>query len=335
MHRWPLKKILAVGIIVTALLVAVGLILFGNGNPQKQSNETARRSPVRQKTATVDIDKDRLSRLRKIARMNPALPDAVDDVDAVVAALDKTEILAAIEYLKNSSTGDESEAELQELMIRRWAEIDPAAATAWVMAMPAGAARDSALVNVAIVRANTDLSEAIAWVKSLNEGEERDRVQLAIANEAVRTQPEETLRLVSELPESAANDELIRRAAMEWTSNNQAEALAWARNIEDDELRSRVCAGVAIAWAETDPAAAGTFAANDLPPGRLQNDVVVAIVQRWGQHEPEEAAAWVANFPAGELRQAAIENLASIWGQTDPFRSRQWVEEITTRKEIR
>jgi hypothetical protein len=293
----------------------------------KNAAVSAASSPINQSTSLHQRSgSQRLQKLRDAGQQEP---------DALIAAMDPSELRDALESLQNTDAGEKRDLELRTLMIRRWVEIDPSAATAWVMAMPAGAAREDAFENIAILRANHDLAEAVAWVKNLPAGPEKESAQFAIANEAVRTRPEEALRLVSELPESAANDELIRRAAMEWTGKNQVDALAWAKEIEDADLRSRVCAGIAIAWSETDPAAAGTFAANDISPGRLQNDLVVSIVQRWAQTAPEEAAAWVADFPPGELRQAAVENLASIWRQSNPERSKEWENEVASRANIR
>ena len=145
-----------------------------------------------------------------------------------------------------------------------------------------------------------------------------------IADEAVRTQPIVALGIAAELAPGVANDELIHRAAMEWAVKCPADALAWALEIEASEFRTRILAAVATAWAETDPVAAGTFAANELPAGRSQDDAVVGIAQRWVQNDPEAAAAWIASFPAGELKDAAIGSIAPSWIQADPAAAENW-----------
>jgi hypothetical protein len=66
------------------------------------------------------------------------------------------------------------------------------------------------------------------------------------------------------------------------------------------------------------PVDAATWALKELPPGRLLDDTVVSIVQRWAQRDMDGATAWVKQFPEGALRAAAVENLLAQWSPTDP-----------------
>jgi hypothetical protein len=74
---------------------------------------------------------------------------------------------------------------------------------------------------------------------------------------------------------------------------------------------AKVLAGEAVSWAEQNPEAAATLAVDQLPAGRLQEDTVVSIVQRWAQSDTVAAATWVAQFPEGSLRKTAVENLVA------------------------
>lgn len=75
---------------------------------------------------------------------------------------------------------------------------------------------------------------------------------------------------------------------------------------------------IAIVWSASAPVDAATWALNELPPGRLLDDTVVSIVQRWAQRDMDGATAWVEQFPEGALRAAAVENLLAQWSPTDP-----------------
>ncbi|HLP77897.1 MAG TPA: hypothetical protein VK327_13370, partial [Candidatus Paceibacterota bacterium] len=179
-------------------------------------------------------------------------------------------------------------------------------------------ARDSSLTGVAIEWANADLKPAAEWAQQLENPAERQTTLLTIANEAVRTEPMEALRLAVELPANDDRDEVIRHAATEWALQDGPGAVEWAKGIPDPALRNATLAAEVIAWSETEPEAAATFAVKTLPPGRLLEDTVVSIAQRWAQQQPQLAAAWVAQFPPGNLKAAAAENVAAMWAQQNP-----------------
>jgi len=236
------------------------------------------------------------------------------------------DIPAALDELKHAEFLG---CEFTQPLLRRWAEADGRAAAAWVEQLPAGAVREGALSGVAIEWANTDMPSAAVWARQLPEESERQATLLTIANEAVRTDPLEALRLTVELPADGKRDETIRRAAMEWTLQDATSAVDWAEQIPDEALRSKVLAAEAIAWADSAPESAATLALKTLPPGRLLDDTVVSIVQRWAQQQPEEAAAWVEQFPPGKLQVAAIENVAAMWRLQDGPTAEAWRSRVS------
>jgi len=245
-------------------------------------------------------------------------------INGFLAGLKTEDISATLDLLKNAGPAGLGD-DLSRRLVRRWAESNPQDAAAWVNNLPSGNQREAALDNLAIVWADSQLTNAISWGQSLTDEGERNRALTVVANEAVRTDPMATLQLAVGLPADSQRDDLIRRAAMEWASGNASNAVAWTEQIPDETLRAKVLAGDAVAWAEQDPQSAAILAVKELPAGRLQEDTVVSIVQRWAQQQPEAAAAWVAQFPAGPMREAAIENLVVQWAQKDPAAAQQWL----------
>lgn len=220
-----------------------------------------------------------------------------------------TDITTVLAELHRAGLGAD---DFTRCLLRRWAETDARAAAAWAEQLPAGDARAAALSEVAVEWANADLKSAAAWAQQLPEPAERQTALLDMANEVVRTAPMEALRLAVELPADANRDETIRRAAMEWAEQDGPGATEWAKQIADGALREKVMAAEAVAWAETAPEAAATFAVESLPSGRLLEDTVISIVQRWAQQQPTAASAWVEQFPPGELKLTALENVAAM-----------------------
>jgi hypothetical protein len=219
-----------------------------------------------------------------------------------------SDIPGALEKLRTAPPNEITD-DLTLRLVRRWAENDPQSASEWATQISAGAARGDALDQVAIAWTNQELEAAVEWARQLPKMEERQKTLGAIAQEAVRTDPVAALQLAVKLPSDATRDGVILHATSEWATTDASSAVAWAHEIPDETLRGQALAAAATAWGDGDPVAAAKLAATELPPGRLQADTVVSIVQRWAQQDPEQAAAWVRSFPEGELRKTASESL--------------------------
>jgi hypothetical protein len=241
-----------------------------------------------------------------------------------LASLKTGDMAGVLNMLKTAEPADFVE-DLSRRLVHHWAASDPQDLAAWINNLPAGSQRQGALDDLAVSWANSQLTNAISWGLSLTNEDERNSILTAVANEAVHTDPVTALRVAVSLPAAAQSDELIGRAATEWASGDATNAVAWAEQIPDGTLRAKVLAGESVAWSEQDPESAATLAVQELPAGRLQEDAVVSIVQRWAQQQPAAAAAWVARFPEGSLRTAAIENLVTQWSQKDPAGAQQWL----------
>jgi len=245
-------------------------------------------------------------------------------ISNLLAGLKTGDIAAALDFLKDAQP-TELAADLSRRLVRRWAESSPQEVAAWINGLPDGDQRQIALDSLAIVWADSQMAGATNWCQSLTDETERNRALTAVANEAVRVDPQTALQLAVGLPAGSQRDDLIRRATMEWASGDATNAVAWAEQIPDATLRATVLAGEAVAWAKQDPESAAVLAVKELPAGRLQEDTVVSIVQRWAELQPEAAAAWVAQFPEGAMRAAAIENLVALWSQKDAAAAHQWL----------
>src|SRR5688572_23269842 len=190
--------------------------------------------------------------------------------------------------------------------VRQLAERDPPAAATQAIRLPAGSVRVDAMKAVAIAWANQDLPGAVEWGRRLTDESEREMALTCIGFEAARSDPSTALTVAAELDASSERDELIGHAAGEWAVTAPDAAAEWARQIEDGPLRSRALAAIAVAWAEADPWAAGKLASEELGPGRIQEDAVVSIVQRWAQQQPADAGVWLKGLLPGSIRSVGI-----------------------------
>ena len=316
-RRWRVPSYLKAGGLLLALTCAVTVWSeFPNRSAEDEKRPAGR---------AVRHPRERPSQLTMLKNIR-ADPDKMrrdERLPAFLNTLDRHQIPALLEQLRSSST-DPAADEAFILLVRAWAETDPAAAANWVTELRESNLRLVGLGQVAPAWAARDLHGAGEWARSLTDSAEREGAMIAVGSDAVRTEPLLALELAAELPGSAGADELLRRASMEWASTDAAAAAEWARTIDDETLRAHLFTGIALASSETDPVAAATLAADELPPGRPQADVVVGVVQRWAVRDPAAAATWVDTLPAGTLRRDATASLMEQWARTAPDAAAQW-----------
>lgn len=127
-----------------------------------------------------------------------------------------TEFVELLEDLKSDE--DSTDADLHRVAVRRWADLDGAAAADWVGQLEPGLARAEGLRQVAIGWANADLTSATEWARSFPEEPERNAVLLNVAYEAARSLPTEALALAELLPAGTERDDLLVHAASQWAA---------------------------------------------------------------------------------------------------------------------
>jgi len=211
------------------------------------------------------------------------------------------------------------------LLMRQWGKVSPRNAVTWAGNLSDPPLRDEMIAAASLGWAESDLDEALDWVLTLPQGEARNKLLIKLGHELVRTNPEDVINLAEALPQTLERDHMMTRAAAEWAVTNGSAALTWARQVAEPDLREQTLASVAVALSEQDPEAAANVVTNELTPGRLQDDAVVSIVQRWVQNKPEGAAAWVSNFSDGPLVNASVEHLVKIWSLTDAPQVQKWI----------
>lgn len=250
-----------------------------------------------------------------------------EKLESLSSAISLNDIPEALAFLQSQPDSDTARS-LHLLLVRRWAEESPRAAADWVLQSLPGPMRAEAIKGVAIMWANQNLGDVTEWVRQLPAGKERDAGIISVAYEAAREKPMEAITLAIELPEDADRDALVKHSAAQWAASDPKAATEWAQQIEAGPLRNQVISSIATSLGESDPKAAAALATESLPAGKPQDDAVVGIIQRWAQHEPENAAAWVERFPTGKLRDAGLENLISQWSDIDFGQTANWLNSV-------
>ncbi|MBN9691543.1 MAG: hypothetical protein J0M24_14990 [Verrucomicrobia bacterium] len=243
-----------------------------------------------------------------------------------VAVLSPTASLAAqLRELTHDSSPEA--AELRRVLIRQWAEQDSVAAAGGNELEPKPIQR-AAQQELAATWAQSQLALSAERARNLPEGEQRKAALLEVGYEAARTAPVAAVTLASQMPPSTERDQLLGFATSQWAATDASEALRWAQEVPDVQLRQRLLAEVVVAAADSNPRQAATWAVETMGPGAAQDRAVVAVVQRWAQHAPVQAAEWVAQFPDTSVGRSAIRSLVEIWSIDDPVAAGEWLKEL-------
>ena len=157
--------------------------------------------------------------------------------------------------------------------------------------------------------AGTDPRQAAREASALTDSPQRTQLLLEIAAEQVREDSRDALRLAETLTPSPARDDVLERAIREWAITDPVGAVAHAKSTSDAPLRERLLAAALVEWSNVNPFDAAGVAATELREGRIQDNAIVSISQRWAQSAPAEAAAWIESFPEGNLRSDARSSL--------------------------
>ena len=326
-----MKKLIAAGVALSALVLALALHQVDPNPPVglKSTPPSDGSQRIIKAARSRNLATDAVEAARPVSAMLFAKVEAETDADRRNEVLERAaksisdaELPAQLDALAfETSPGA---AEMSLLLVRRWAESDPAAASKWISRLGESPQSRAMVKQVAVAWAGADLTAAASWLDTLPEGEGKQIATIGLAYEAARSEPRTALDLAGALPPTRERDDLLVHAVSQWAGVDDSAAATWAMKVPDLSLRQRLVASVAIALAEQDAVAAVRLAVNGLAAGEEQDRAAVSIVQRWAQQSPQTAASWVAQFPDIPSRDAAVQNLFSIWAAQDSEAAENW-----------
>lgn len=179
---------------------------------------------------------------------------------------------------------------------------------------------------------------------------------------AARSQIESLATSLQEVPGLAERGQRFNAGMQSWTRWDGRAAFDYANSLADDTgyLKMEAMAAVAKVLAETDPGfLAGMI--NELPENASRQALVMALADRWGDTDIDEALAWaeklppdrsksnaltllrtrlarenpeqlsrvLAEIPAGYVRQNLVATLAAEWGLRDASSTSEWLDTLS------
>lgn len=253
-------------------------------------------------------------------------PSQVSEPEWDVDALDPSKIEFLLSSLEQPAT--EAHRSLRLRLLERWATIAPGEAAVWSRMHLNGDDHSEAVTVVATRWFESDPAAAIAFAKSVEEPATRATALLTLGYEALRNNARESLELVQEVPPSSARNDFLAQAVQEWAGTDFEAVRFWVEQFTEQDLKDRLRSAVATGRAEVDGGAAASYAATAMQPGEDQDRAVVSVLQRWVQSQPEDAVAWLEQFPESHLKRVATQNLIPVWLHQDPQAATHWLDAL-------
>jgi hypothetical protein len=224
-----------------------------------------------------------------------------------------------------------------EAALSGWLEKDPAAAEAWITALPTGAVKIEAMT--ALVRALAVSNPKHALELAQNPQNLSFKMALisrdggtplihTLLDKWLDDDPAAAAAAVLNLPQSVHfRRGSLHVAGKRWAGTDLDAALAWAQantpKMDTSEYQQNPLTGVLDGWIAKDPKAAIEWI-NNYPDGDEKVGLIRSLVSHIDDTNPVEATALAGVMPPGTMREEAIVSAARSWLETDPAAAATW-----------
>ncbi len=275
------------------------------------------------------------------------------------AAWARNDPAAAVAWAQSGTHDPVTRQALLTRTLSEWMSIDPAAAQAEILALPAGRERETALSAAVLSLGRKDFSAALQLLGQLPAGRtRRDASHQLIYNSDAMIDPGAADQIYRTLQPSEQNN-LAPNIASRMAQHDVGAALQWAEALSAGQARRQALNQVAQTWAQNDPRAALEWVLQNIPPTKDENPLHGPFSQ-WMNSAPDEALQWAMTLPAGDVRDqlgsgavvilvsteperalaifsshlspkaqaGAASSVASAWAQHDPAAALAWVAQL-------
>jgi len=160
--------------------------------------------------------------------------------------------------------------------------------------------------------AATNFKDAEAAALTLPIGEERNRALEAVCLGLAETSPGSAVQMAMSLHLNDGSSAVVENLVQQWASADAPAALAWAETLSPGQQQNEFAMQIAYALSKIDPVDAARVAVEQIPPGEMQDEAVMSVLNQWANQDLVAAVNWVKTFPAGPLRDRALNELEGI-----------------------
>lgn len=273
------------------------------------------------------------------------------------AGLSAAEVREALGLLRQAPLGPRR-MEAENLLLRRWGQLDPRAALEWTAGVAEPVRRYDLRQQALQGWGSVDPASALAFAeenpgnvlgshrfRDIFEGARAAESQVALAfavaldpkkygQEAGHIfwtvfgrDPQAALSQVEAMPDGELRRIAVARIIDHWARHDPNAARIWMeRNTTPDQaLSAQIELGES--WARVDPVGAVAWFVQ-LPPEQQNGHILNRILTRWMQYDGERCAEWLRDQPVSPLLDSARAERAMSVARRDPAGALAWVEQI-------
>jgi DNA-binding beta-propeller fold protein YncE len=194
-----------------------------------------------------------------------------------------------------------------------WVERHPEAAAQFASSLAPGPMRDMILGRVAILWTVQDAPAALAWAQTIENPAERNILVGTVCVQMSESDPHQALAAAEQFNLGNKNAPMFSVIAERWATRDPIAAVSWAAAQPPGEGHDGLISRVALAVSGSVPAEAACLLVDQLPPGNMQDESIISVLDQWARRDPKAAAAWVATFPSAlPLRARANARLQEL-----------------------
>jgi hypothetical protein len=213
--------------------------------------------------------------------------------------------------LNSDSPGDQAAVFTNQLLAL--IRTDPWVGAEFAKSIEVGSWRTEIMRVLAQNWAQLNLPDAEKWVSQISNSDERDTMLGCICFQVAQTDPKLAVQVLERQGLNGDRREIILgNLVRQWASQDLSAAVAWANNYPVNDRSDKLFRQIAYAVSEKSPREAAQMVVELIPPGPIQQEAAMSILQQWGSRNLRDAMAWADLFPSGELADRAGRELASM-----------------------
>lgn len=272
-----------------------------------------------------ETNNDDLSALDQFFRQ--AVRSGEDNIGPAYAgsasALSAAEVEVALDAIRRWPAGPRRAA-AESMLVRRWGQLDPAAALAWVANLAEPMRRHELRRQTILGWASVRPAEALAYVEANADGAPTAHRLRDVFEGAMHADTDTTLRFAQQLDLTRFRNEA---SALIWTvfGRDPVATLAFVEALPDSDLRRLATDRVIDHWARYDPASARIWMERMVAPDQRLS-AQIELGESWARLDPVSAVNWFLDLPPEEQNSRILDRILYRWMQYDPDACSQWLQ---------
>jgi hypothetical protein len=255
---------------------------------------------------------------------------------------DAKHALASMQSLKNPAAALSdplqraklSDSQKEELAAR-WLDIDPAAAMAWVSALPEGKEREASmkyLIEKKVEDMPDEASMTAALLQFPAAMHDSIRLQWITQQKDLRTAPAQLKNILDRNPSlgsSGTSATAAQAAASAFTkAKDYQTGTQWALSLPPGPAQENATATLVAAWTLTDPAAASGWL-TQLPVGPTRDSAASALIYKIQNEDPASALIWAASLSNEQQQKSQSLRVYNSWLDRQPLEATAAIQSLT------